>query len=186
MKRVAKFPKKLRQVAANAPATDAEGRARRRLQHVLRVDIRPPVLALGAGRGPAAGRGRHRRVPVPARAAVGQAGGRLPVWRAARGAPGPSLVRGALAGVTWAATGRALWLFPNLMDDDKGFKEAFLPRFPGAGAGARPRAPPRRCTRAPPRCWPWRESPGRCCTLVPTRPSPPRGPGRRTTRCWSR
>jgi translocation protein SEC62 len=36
-------------------------------------------------------------------------------------------VRAALAAATWAATGKTVWLFPNLLDDDKGFYAAFKP-----------------------------------------------------------
>jgi len=37
------------------------------------------------------------------------------------------VVRTLLASVTWIAMGRALWLFPHLLSDDKGLDEAFWP-----------------------------------------------------------
>lgn len=37
------------------------------------------------------------------------------------------LVRTLLASVTWITLGRALWLFPHLLADDKGLNEAFWP-----------------------------------------------------------
>jgi len=138
MKRVAKFPKKLRQVAANAPATDAEGQRadasntfyawtfdRDSSPWALAGGLLLVVAVIAACLFPLAPRWVKLGV-------VYVSGGLLAILL------GLLCVRGALAGLTWAATGKALWLFPNLMDDDKGFKEAFLPRFQWCGRGGSP------------------------------------------------
>jgi len=138
MKRVAKFPKKIRQVADNAPATDAEGQRadasntfyawtfdRPSSPWALVGSLLIVVAVIAACLFPLAPRWVKLGV-------VYLSGGLLAVLL------GLLLVRGALAGVTWAAAGRALWLFPNLMDDDKGFKEAFVPRLAWCGRGGAP------------------------------------------------
>ena len=139
MKRVAKFPKKIRQVAEDsAPATDAEGQRadasntfyawtfdRPSSPWALVGSLLIVVAVIAACLFPLAPRWVKLGV-------VYVSGGLLAVLL------GLLLVRGVLAGVTWAATGRALWLFPNLMDDDKGFKEAFLPRLSWCGRGGTP------------------------------------------------
>lgn len=142
MKRVAKFPKKIRQVADGSPATDAEGqRADASNTFYAWTFDRPSspwalvgsaliaVAVIAACLFPLAPRWVKLGV-------VYVSGGLLAVLL------GLLLVRGVLAGVTWAATGKALWLFPNLMDDDKGFKEAFLPRFAWCGRGGLPEGAP--------------------------------------------